>query len=312
MRLLRRAVERLGRSLAAGARRELRAPAAPLDRRLERVEAGLAAVREQLAGQARNAHVLAALERLNRTVAGPAVDLLDLRHATADPPGRHCTNLGSQNFEDAILADIFARIGAGDRTFLEIGVGDGRENNTRLLLELGWRGAWIESDPAALDAIAQRFAEPLASGRLRLVGQAITVANAAELVAAAGVGAAVDLLSVDVDMNTSHIWRALPVSARVACVEYNASVPPQLEYEVAYAPDGVWDFSNRFGASLKTLERIGAAKDMALIGCDPMGVNAFFVARELAERHFPGRHDAETHFEPPRYHLGGSRGHPRG
>ncbi|MBN9021799.1 MAG: hypothetical protein J0H08_06860, partial [Rhizobiales bacterium] len=47
------------------------------------------------------------------------------------------THLHSQNYEDAIIAEIFGRIGEGNRTFVEIGVGDGTECNTRALLDRG-------------------------------------------------------------------------------------------------------------------------------------------------------------------------------
>lgn len=45
----------------------------------------------------------------------------------------------SQNNEDGIIAEIFRRIGTQNRTFVEFGVGDVLQNNTRLLLELGWK-----------------------------------------------------------------------------------------------------------------------------------------------------------------------------
>jgi hypothetical protein len=50
----------------------------------------------------------------------------------------------SQADEDGILHEIFRRIGEGKRTFLELGVGNGLENNTLFLLIQGWSGIWIE------------------------------------------------------------------------------------------------------------------------------------------------------------------------
>ena len=46
----------------------------------------------------------------------------------------------SQDGSDGILAEIFRRIGEGDRYFVEFGVGNGLENNTALLLSQGWKG----------------------------------------------------------------------------------------------------------------------------------------------------------------------------
>ena len=49
----------------------------------------------------------------------------------------------SQTDEDGIIAAIFDRIGGG-RTFIEIGSGNGTENNTHALLLKGWRGVWVD------------------------------------------------------------------------------------------------------------------------------------------------------------------------
>ena len=51
--------------------------------------------------------------------------------------------------------------------FIEIGPGSGEI--TRLLLELGWQGAAYDLNGDTIAALAQRFAEPVAAGRLRLV-----------------------------------------------------------------------------------------------------------------------------------------------
>ncbi len=49
----------------------------------------------------------------------------------------------SQTDEDGIIEAIFERIGGG-RTFIEIGSGNGTENNTHALLLRGWRGVWVD------------------------------------------------------------------------------------------------------------------------------------------------------------------------
>jgi len=41
----------------------------------------------------------------------------------------------SQNSEDGIIEEIFRRVGTTNRFFVEFGVEDGTENNTRFLLE---------------------------------------------------------------------------------------------------------------------------------------------------------------------------------
>ncbi|MFN8926780.1 MAG: hypothetical protein ACK5WM_14635, partial [Rhodospirillales bacterium] len=103
----------------------------------------------------------------------------ELRHA--DPRYRDPRSVAavpgqvhSQNNEDGILAEIFRRIGTRSRRFVEFGVGDGRENNTRLLLDLGWSGTWVDADPKGIAAIRERLAGPIADGRLTVVEALVT------------------------------------------------------------------------------------------------------------------------------------------
>ncbi len=204
--------------------------------------------------------------------------------------------LFSQNFEDAVLSEIFNRIGPGSQRFLEIGASNGIQNSTRFFLEImGWSGIWIEADPVACALARRTFSAYCESGKLRIVDGMATVENINGLI---GDEKEFDLLSVDVDQNTSHIWRALDSRSRVACIEYNPFMPRHVDWEVAYEADGAWDRSKTFGASLKRLERIGGDKDMALVGCDFSGVNAYFVSKSEDLALFQAPFSAEFHYEP--------------
>ncbi|MBN9021798.1 MAG: hypothetical protein J0H08_06855 [Rhizobiales bacterium] len=169
---------------------------------------------------------------------------------------------------------------------------------------------WIEGQADAAEWARSNLADHVARGALAIVAAAVTRDNIGGLARRALGARPVDFLSVDIDQNTSHVWRAMDLRPRVACIEYNASVPPGVAWEVPYRPDGTWDGSNRFGASLKTLEEIGREKRLALVGCDFHGVNAFFVAEDECGDRFITPYTAERHFEPPRYGLIAHRGHP--
>jgi len=240
----------------------------------------------------------------------------ELRHA--DPRYRDPRSVAavpgqvhSQNNEDGILAEIFRRIGTNSRRFVEFGVGDGRENNTRLLLDLGWSGVWVDADPKGIAAIRERLAGAIADGRLTVVEALVTRENAAALADPGPDG--LDLLSLDIDYNTSHVWATLGGwRPRVCCIEYNAHYPPAVSWEVPYEPERPWRGDTNFGASLKRLEEIGDGLGYRLVGCDLMGVNAFFVRDDLvSEAVFQPPFTAEQHHEPPRFFLVHPRGHPR-
>jgi hypothetical protein len=222
----------------------------------------------------------------------------------------------SQNGEDGAIAEMLRRVGVHSRRFLEIGAGDGMQNNTRFLLELGWSGTWCECEPANVQRIRTAYQEQIESGQLRLVSEPIMRENVARLLDGMALG--VDVLSVDIDMNTSHAWRALgnrlpaDCQPRIAVVEYNPAVPPSVEWEVAYDPAAVWPGGRRFGASLKRLEMLGRKKGYSLVGCELTGINAFFVRTDLADpAKFLAPFTSEQHYEPPRFALMWRDGHER-
>jgi hypothetical protein len=224
---------------------------------------------------------------------------------------KHNTHVFSQTYEDAAIAEIFSRIGTGSKTFVELGTEDGNQNTTRLLLELGWRGLWVEGGEEHVRRIQRNFRTEIEENRLIVRQAFITAENIGEIVESAGLGLDIDFLSVDIDQNTSHVWRALPLRPRVACIEYNAHFPPSVDYEAPYVADRMWDGSNLYGGSLKAMERIGRAKSMSLVGCDLMGVNAYFVSDACLGDHFLQPFTAERHYQPPRFRfVRGSRGHP--
>jgi hypothetical protein len=221
----------------------------------------------------------------------------------------HSAKVYSQNGEDGMVAEIFRRIDYKNKFFVEIGIGDGLENNTRLLLETGWHGVWIEGDQVAAARAAGTFATHVGQGALAIVSTTVAPDSINAILDEAQVPQEVDFLSVDIDQHTSHVWRSINRRSRVACIEYNASIPAAYAIEVPYDSSQTWDGTNWFGAGLKSIELIGRAKGLALVGCDLAGVNAFLVADEAADR-FSGPFTAEAKWEPPRYELGGQFGHP--
>jgi hypothetical protein len=215
----------------------------------------------------------------------------------------------SQNGEDGMLREIFRRIGASKRVFCEIGVGDGNENNTAFLISQGWTGFWVDGNPKIVQTVKARGWD--SAGLVRARQAFVTRENARDVLQDLKVPDDCDLLSIDVDQNTYYIWEALEnVTPRVVVVEYNAAVPPDIEWAVEYRPDKAWDGTQNFGASLKAFERLGASRGYCLVGCDFTGVNAFFVREDLCKDRFAEPYTAENHFEPARYGAFARRGHP--
>jgi hypothetical protein len=221
---------------------------------------------------------------------------------------KHGFQVCSQNAEDGMIHEIFRRIGTGNRVFAEIGISDGTENNTAFLLSQGWTGFWVDGDETFRRILAAR--PDLQGECIKAVVAFVTKENVAELFGELGVPDEFDLLSLDIDQNTYYAWEGLArYRPRVVVVEYNALLPPDVDWKVHYESHRVWNGTSNFGASLKAFELLGRQMGYELVGCDFIGVNAFFVRSDMVGDHFAAPFTAENHYEPPRYALSHRRGH---
>ena len=217
----------------------------------------------------------------------------------------------SQNDEDGIISEIFKRIGTTDKRFIEFGVENGLECNSHYLLLKGWSGLWLEGSKEQVRQIKNRFRPVLQSGQLQCCQAFITRENVNQLFLEHGFSGQIDLLSIDVDGNDYHIWKAVTaVSPRVVVIEYNAKFPPECEWGMPYHAGHIWDGSDRQGASLKSLEKLGREKGYQLAGTNINGINAFFIRKDCAKRKFL-KPMAETLYNPMRFlYLKYESGHP--
>jgi hypothetical protein len=226
------------------------------------------------------------------------------RHADPKRLVRYGYKVYSQNDEDGIIAEIFRRIGAPGRTFVEFGVETGVECNTAKLLVEGWRGLWIESNAASAAAIRHEFAPFIANRQLVFQESRVTAENINALIGQGGFSGETDLLSIDIDGNDYWLWKAIDaIDPRVVVIEYNATLRPPMALVVPYRADAQWDGSNHYGASLEALARLAAAKNYRLVGCSIAGVNAFFVRADLCTDRFLEPATAQEHYEPPRHYF---------
>src|SRR5690606_32268205 len=126
----------------------------------------------------------------------------------------------SQGDEDGIIEEIFNRIGTETKRFIEFGVGNGTENNSRYLLFKGWSGAWIEGDPNRVSMIRRMFGPMIETDQLAIEQMFITRDNIDGKLAELSRGG-IDLLSVDIDGNDYEVLKAVTcVQPRLIIVEY--------------------------------------------------------------------------------------------
>ena len=216
---------------------------------------------------------------------------------------RYGWKIYSQYDEDGIIAEIFIRIGAMSRTFVEFGVGNGLENNTLKLLLEGWKGLWIEGDEEFVAQINSKFGDVISRGDLRVVRAYVDRDNVNSLIEP-HFRNEVDILSIDIDGNDIHILKSIKViNPRLIVIEYNGKFPPPLSIAQCYNPAHRWTGSDYGGASLVAITKVAALKDYSLVACGIVGVNAFFVRNDLLADKFQDPFTAENHYQPARYFL---------
>jgi len=212
--------------------------------------------------------------------------------------------LFSQSGEDGIIAEIFRRIGLSNCFFIEFGVGNGLENNTRYLLQKGWKGLWIEKDPASLYTIKNLMKKEIANSQLVLSENFVTIKNIEAIFKQNNVPKEPDLLSIDIDGNDYWIWQEIKnYQPRVVVIEYNSFFLPPKQWIMEYQENYVWKGNNEYSASLKSMEILAKKKGYYLVGCNFCGLNAFFIRSDLVGQKFLAPFTAENHYEKDHYEL---------
>lgn len=174
----------------------------------------------------------------------------------------------SQNGEDGILEKILETIGTTNKYFVEIGVGNADECNTRLLLENGWTGLMLDNEYYNPSKGVQR--------------EHVDAENVNDLLTKYRVPTQFDVLSIDIDGNDYWVWKALRYQSRVVIIEWNCSISPFRSLSIPYSPNFAWDSTCYYGASILALKRLGERKGMVLVAADKRATNLFFVPQNCA------------------------------
>jgi len=220
---------------------------------------------------------------------------------------KHLINFGfkvySQSDEDGILQEIFSRIGIKKKTFVELGIQNGKECNTTYLLVSGWSGLWIDKETKDLEI--QKIFKTYYGKQIKYLNRNVDKENVNNLISSNFTEKEeIDLLSIDIGLSTFHVLKEINiVNPRVVVTEYNSKFRASGEWVSEYNSKGQWDKSDYFGASLKSFELMMKNKNYLLVACNVTGVNAFFVRKDLINEKFIQNFSSEFNYEPPRYWL---------
>jgi hypothetical protein len=192
----------------------------------------------------------------------------------------------SQRGEDGIIQYITDRIAIPNKIFVEFGVENYTESNTRfLLVNNNWSGLAIDGSKDNIRFIKRDYI--YWKYDITAVHSFITKDNINKLISDYTSVTDIGLLSVDIDGNDYWVWDAISViHPRIVVVEYNAVFGAQKQVTVPYKEDFIRRKAHYsdlyFGASLNALVQLGNKKGYDFIGVASGGINAFFVRKDLS------------------------------
>src|SRR5581483_9155361 len=189
----------------------------------------------------------------------------------------------SQFGDDGIIQYLIARldIPAELSTFIEFGVQDYTESNTRfLLMNDNWRGLVMDGDQSNMESLKAR--DLYWRHDLTALCRWIDRDNINAILQESGFSGPLGILSIDIDGNDYWVWQRIEIVQRViVIVEYNSVLGGWQAVTVPYDPSfnrTKAHYSNLYwGASLPALASLARTKGYAFVGSNQAGNNAYFV-----------------------------------
>lgn len=191
----------------------------------------------------------------------------------------------SQWNEDGLIQYLISKIEIPNRTFVEFGVENYQESNTKfLLMHDNWRGLVMDSLKENISYL--KSCNMYWKHNLKAISAFITRENINDLIFENGIQGDIGLLSIDIDGNDYYIWDAITcISPRIVICEVN---PYFGKYEsVAIPYTETFDrtkahYSNLYwGGSIKAFCDLADKKGYKLVCINSAGTNVFFVREDL-------------------------------
>lgn len=191
----------------------------------------------------------------------------------------------SQWGEDGIIQYLINKISIPNKVFIEFGVQNYREANTRfLLINNNWDGLIIEMSARDVEYIKND--EIYYKYNLTVDNSFITKDNINEIFKKNNIVGDVGLLSIDIDGNDYWVWDSINViNPRIVICEYNNVLPNDTEYTIPYSENfyrtNVHYSNLYYGATLKAFYNLALKKGYVFVGTNSVGTNAFFVRADV-------------------------------
>jgi len=194
----------------------------------------------------------------------------------------------SQFGDDGIINYLVSNIKIFNKKFIEFGVENYEESNSRFLLEgYAWKGLIIDNSQSNIDHIKSQ--EYFWKYDLKAINNFITEDNINKIFLNNKFSGKIGLLSIDIDGNDYWIWNSIKViNPSIVVIEYNARFSSKESKVIPYKKN--FDRSKSkigniyYGASLMALYKLGKKKGYSLVGTNKNGNNAYFVKKKLLHK----------------------------
>lgn len=189
----------------------------------------------------------------------------------------------SEYGDDGIIQYLIKKLDIKVKTFVEFGVENYTEANTRyLLLNDLWKGLIIDGSESNILQIKR---ENIYWRRnLTAVAKFITSENINDVIEQNGFNGEIGILHIDIDGNDYWVWKALNViNPQIVIVEYNAVFglnPWTIPYDAQFYRTQKHYSNLYFGTSLTALQMLAEQKGYSFVGCNSNGNNAYFIRND--------------------------------
>jgi hypothetical protein len=194
----------------------------------------------------------------------------------------------SQWGDDGIIQYLVSKLDIPNKTFVEFGVENYRESNTRfLLINNAWHGLVMDGSKENIEFIKK---DKISYNFHLYAKQAFVTKDNINVLLIEnflnkGYASEIGLLSIDIDGNDYWVWQEIAVLQPIIVIlEYNAAFGPVNKWVVPYKPDwrGPVEHHSRayWGASVNAFCDLGKKKGYSFIGCNSNGNNVYFVRND--------------------------------
>lgn len=199
-------------------------------------------------------------------------------------------NIYSQNGEDGIIDYLIFQLNIEKPKFLEIGVGDYSESNTRFFYErTSSKGAIIDCIKNFKNEVLRK--NKIWKGDLEIIDKKINSENILEVLKIKNVFENLDIFSIDIDGIDYWIIKELPKNfSKIAIIEYNSVFGNEKSFSVPNVQNfnrSDYHYSNLcFGMSFKAALNLMDKKGFYFVGSNFLKNNAFFISKKYKKKKY--------------------------